>query len=393
MATKPVKWFRNGMTGAPVLNGVVGSLIAVLDACLINGFNLVTLDSLAVAGNVLTGTKAGHGFEIDQVIVTSANEAALIGEWTVTAVTSSTFTAAAAGVANVAGTGTLTAKAAPLGWQKVFTGTNKAVYRSTDVTGSRMYLRVDDTAAQVSRVRGYEAMTDIDTGTGPFPTDIQISGGGYWGKSDAANATANNWALFGNSNVFFSQRRYGTSQASGTDTSVALDMFGDFPSLKPGDAYNCLLSCTSSQAQAIAPGYSALSLLSGTATVNLLYGARSHTQIGTAISNLALSSNGMGLTVIGISSGAPSLTAAYPSPLTNGLFMQKPCMAEGNNVRCLEMPGLFHIVQSLTSFGHLVKMTAIPGFADRTFVSCHAPNQGAAGASVGIVAFDITGPW
>lgn len=393
MATKPVKWFRNGMTGAPVLNGVPGSLIAVLDACLINGFNLVTLDSLAVAGNVLTGTKAGHGFEIDQVIVTSANEAALIGEWTVTAVTSSTFTAVATGVANVAGTGTLTAKAAPLGWQKVFTGTNKAVYRSADMTGSRMYLRVDDTAAQVGRVRGYEAMSDIDTGTGPFPTDVQISGGGYWGKSDAANATANNWALFGNSKVFFTQRRYSTSQGAGSDTSVGLDIFGDYPSLKPGDAFNCVLSCTNSQAQAIAAGYSALSLLSGTPTVCLLYGARSHTQIGAAISNLALSSNGMGLAIAGFASGAPNIQAAYPSPLTNGLFMQKPCLAEGNNVRCLDFPGVYHIVNALTGFGHLTKMTAIPGVADRTFMSCHAPNQGSGGALVGIVAFDITGPW
>lgn len=393
MAIKPVKWFRNGMTGAPVLNGVVGSLIAVLDACLINGFNLVTLDSLAVSGNVLTGTKAGHGFEVDQVIVTAANEAALVGEWTVTATTSNTFTASAVGVANVTGTGALTAKAAPLGWQKVFTGTNKAVYRSTDVTGSRMYLRVDDTAAQVARVRGYESMTDIDTGTGPFPTDVQISGGGYWGKSDAANSTANNWAVFGNSKVFFSQRRYATSQASGSDTSVGLDVFGDYPSLKPGDAFNCVLACTTSQAQAIAAGYSAVSLLFGAPVVGVLYGARSHTQIGTAISNLALCSNGMGLTINGVASGAASIQAAYPSPLTNGLFMQKPCLAEGNNVRCLDFPGVYHIVQALTGFGHLTKMTAVPGFSDRTFVSCHAPNQGGGGALVGIVAFDITGPW
>lgn len=392
MAIKPVKWFRNGMTGAPVLNGVAGSLIAVLDACLINGFNLVTLDSLAVAGNVLTGVKAGHGFEIDQVIATSANETALVGEWTITSATSNTFTAAATGVANVNGTGTLTAKAAPLGWQKVFSGANKAVYRSTDVTGTRMYLRVDDTATQVARVRGYELMTDVDTGSAPFPTDAQISGGGYWGKSDAANSTANNWALFGNAKVFFSHRRYGTNQISGFDTYVGLDVFGDYPSLKPGDAYNSVLSCTNNQAQAIGQGYTALSVLQGVTSVNLIYGARSHTQIGAAISSMTLSSNGLGQSINGSSSGISSL-AAYPSPLTNGLFLQRPCLVEGNNVRCLDFPGLYHFVQNMTGFGHLTKMTAIPGFTDRTFASCHAANQGAGGASVAIVAFDITGPW
>jgi hypothetical protein len=31
----PVKWFHNGMVGAPVMNGTAGTQIAVLDACLV----------------------------------------------------------------------------------------------------------------------------------------------------------------------------------------------------------------------------------------------------------------------------------------------------------------------------------------------------------------------
>lgn len=56
-------------------------------------------------------------------------------------------------------------------WEKVYTGTNKAVYRAT--TGNRFYLRVDDTLGETAYIRGYESMTDVDTGTNPFPMDTQ----------------------------------------------------------------------------------------------------------------------------------------------------------------------------------------------------------------------------
>lgn len=72
-------------------------------------------------------------------------------------------------------------------WAKAFTGTNKAAYRSS--VGERFYLRVDDAGAQVSAVRGFATMSDVDTGTGIFPTTGQETN---WGvrKSNTANSTA-----------------------------------------------------------------------------------------------------------------------------------------------------------------------------------------------------------
>ena len=65
-----VKHFRSNMTGAPTLNGVAGALIGVLDACLVNGFNLKTIDSLAVAAGVATASVGGgHGYEPDTVVL------------------------------------------------------------------------------------------------------------------------------------------------------------------------------------------------------------------------------------------------------------------------------------------------------------------------------------
>jgi hypothetical protein len=56
MPTHNTKWYRSTMTGAAALSGQAGKLIDVLDACLINGFNQVTLTSLVVASNVATCT-------------------------------------------------------------------------------------------------------------------------------------------------------------------------------------------------------------------------------------------------------------------------------------------------------------------------------------------------
>ena len=49
------------------------------------------------------------------------------------------------------------------GWTKAFSGTNLAAYRQG--AGSMCYLRVDDgTGSFKVKMRGYESMTDIDTG-------------------------------------------------------------------------------------------------------------------------------------------------------------------------------------------------------------------------------------
>lgn len=72
-------------------------------------------------------------------------------------------------------------------WEKVYSGTNLAVYRST--VGERYYLRVDDTAAQVTGVRGYTSMSDVNTGSDIFPTTTQQTNWN-WRKSNTADSTS-----------------------------------------------------------------------------------------------------------------------------------------------------------------------------------------------------------
>ncbi|MGD7493757.1 hypothetical protein ACQCQQ_26630, partial [Ralstonia pseudosolanacearum] len=109
-----IKYFQSNQTGAPQLSGQRGTLIAVLNACLGNGFNLRTLTAITREGTAATGTAdAGHGFrEDDIVLIAGANEAAYNGEHRIRNVTTNTFQFEVAADAAARATGILTAKIA-----------------------------------------------------------------------------------------------------------------------------------------------------------------------------------------------------------------------------------------------------------------------------------------
>ena len=127
------------------------------------------------------------------------------------------------------------------GWAREFTAANKAVFRAA--SGNRLRLRVDDTGTQEARIVGYETMSDVDTGTGAFPTSGQVSGGLYVRKSGTADSTARPWVVVATDKAF-----YFLPNSGGTDWLAPLSsdytylsgqfFFGEFTSFKPGDAYN-----------------------------------------------------------------------------------------------------------------------------------------------------------
>ena len=129
-----VKYFTSAMAGAPQLNTTAGCLIAMLDACLIDGFGLKTADSVVVASNIATLTvAAGVGFADHAVVlIAGATPAGLNGEKRILSKTTTTITFDATGISDQTASGTITAKLAPAGWQKQFSATNLAAYRSTD---------------------------------------------------------------------------------------------------------------------------------------------------------------------------------------------------------------------------------------------------------------------
>ena len=265
-----VKWLTSDMQGAPQVTNDWGVLVTMLDACLINGFNTQNPTAVTRSGSTVTLTFSGggHGFVQHQVIVVSgAVEAEYNGEHRVTAVTGTTVTFTIAETPASPATGTIAVKTAALGFEKPFSGTDKAVYRSPNLDSTRMFLRVDNSLAagwnaayaKFGKVTIADAMSDVDTFTGsqaPFePSDPNrnhvLTGSGttafngwakwYYAKNgaDTGTPTAGNrkWVLIGDDKGFYLSIAWQPTPVE----NRAMYAFGDFVSLNSGEVYNCLL--------------------------------------------------------------------------------------------------------------------------------------------------------
>jgi hypothetical protein len=275
MSDATVKVYRNTYSGAPASSGITSSasqLITVLDACLVNGFGSVTLTSLVVTDNVATGTvSGGHGFTMEGatgpvITVSGATPSGLNGDWRIATIpNTTTFTFATSGITNQTATGTIAAKRAAAGWEKVYSGTNKAVYRPINPASNRHYLRVSDGSGD-ARVVGYVTMSSVDAGTQPFPTATQISGGAYVHKSDSSTPRA--WNIFANDRFFY-------FISNGYDQWYNGLAFGDLVEGFSADAYATILSAANNASDYFP--------LTGCGGISYVYLPREIGQTGTAI--------------------------------------------------------------------------------------------------------------
>lgn len=387
-----VKVISSTHTGAPSLQGVANSLIALLDACLVNGFNSQSVTSITRAGSTATlTTPAAHNFVTGQVVnVSGAGQTEYNGDFPITSVTSTTFNYTVTGTPVTPATGTITVKAAPLGFTKSYFDTNKAVYRSSDVGGTRFYLRVLDdgttgSTTKCAAIRGYETMTTVDSGTGDFPTSAQVVAGLTVWKSSTTDTTNRSWVLVGDSRAFYLFVAWHASYLS----SYSGYFFGDINSHKTGDAYHCLICGSTTTTQPTTPeGSNAFHVLRSNLTASTSSGkyiAREHNQIGTAV--LA--------DFIGDYAGAHGTTScgfgtmmAYPAPSNNGLYISPVSVAYSSLVRG-NMPGMYHPLHQ-RPLGHLGSTDSIVGLTGRTVKSIATPGSG---ANTGETCFDTTGPW
>lgn len=212
VASTDIKFYVHTNNNAPQLQNAYGSMINVLDACLINGVNIGTVSSLTASGTTVTALfSSAHNLMQYQVIkITGANQPEFNGEHrilTVPNAQSVTFDLAAVPSASNA-TGLIEASLPPLGWEKPFSSSNpsgggKAAYRSTNLLlPSRPFLRVVDepdpaynTAyAKFAKVGMIEDMTDIDTMIGvQAPFDLALPEKNWVGTGSGINAI-NGWA-------------------------------------------------------------------------------------------------------------------------------------------------------------------------------------------------------
>lgn len=164
--------FSSTDVSAPILNGAVGSIVALLDACLVNGY----------------GTKSGAG------------------------------------------------------WSKVYTGTNKAAYKTGRNAWSTC-LYVDNSTTLLARVTGYATMSNLGVGTFPFPYGPVAVSGNIPQCIPSGNDTisASPWTLIADNLTFYLFVSWGFATSGALAAPVAFG-FGEYYSYTQNNTNNFFIS-------------------------------------------------------------------------------------------------------------------------------------------------------
>ncbi len=416
-----VKYFNSGMSGAPQISNNWGDLVTMLDACLVNGFALKAIDTLACVDGVATATiSAGHAYQADQVVeIAGADQPEYNGQVRVIATTATTFTFAVTGTpVSPATTATsLSAKVAPLGWEKPFSATHKAAYRSKNPASPQHILLIDDslktpgytsTWAKWANVGIVEDLADIHTIVGsqaPFdpnkPTQNwkQVEANQWgWYKWYHARQTGydvygdggsggRNWVLVGDDRLFF---LLVTNAAGYNWYGRNVYCFGDITSFKAGDNYATVLCADdlywSNNSHYISypgqfNGYGLVSSLDFTGKVLL----RSHTQLGHPVR--------WGVTSLNTNNGQ-QICGRGPMPFPNGAdyslwLLPVYVRQEDGHMRGL-MPGMLWMPQD-RPYSDQTIVDNVVGQTGRKFLLIRT--QYSSETEGAQIAFDITGPW
>ena len=332
--------YKSTDSGAPILYGLAWSLLNLLDKILVDGYG--SKSSLgwakAFASLVCSGTATGGSTTtlIDtatnfvtagvvighQVIRTADGKNARVTSITTTTNPNDTlnFTAVSPVTPTFANTDAYTVD------------NNKRAYRQIAGT-NQFYLRVVDDgtgAANYARVIGYETMSNIDTGTGPFPTEAQQAGGLYAGKSANVSSTERPWRCISDGKIFylfFNQ----DSAGSGWDNGTGLT-FGDYKTYKSGDTYNTVI--VASSGATLATFYFNYHTQASTGKFKV----RTHLGTGGSITFLfwALNYILFNTTYIGVG------TITYPDPVSGSLLITPIIVGESFSVLLGHFPGLWN---------------------------------------------------
>mgnify|MGYP001161934094 FL=1 len=334
-----VRVYRSTDFGAPQLSGQVGTLIAILNACLVDGYGTNTITSLTQSGGVATATtNVPHQFTgSPKVLIAGAASSDYNVEATITITGASTFTYPVNPAAPGTAGGAPTCKIAGSGWTKPFAdGTYVAAYKQP--AGSNgFYLRVDDnSSATVARGQAYETMTNVSSGLTPFPTSAQLAGGVHIVKSDVASSATRPWMLVCNGPFFvlFIAHDNNATWTNGNGTG-----FGDIKTYKAGgaDPYGTVIIGNVSNSFANNVIQSISNSIGAANTGHWI--ARPHTGVGGS-ATIAKTSD-YTKTIAASSTGTNG--QPYPSPVDGGLYVSPLWLSDASPVALRgELPGLWN---------------------------------------------------
>lgn len=205
VAETKVKFICSENINAPILGNSFGALISVLDAALVSGVALPAISSTIIDGaNIILNFGVNHNLKLFQVLrLTGFSPSQINGDFRIIGIPDSTRAAIAlpAGVTGISTVGT--AALAPLGYEKSFSGTNKAAYRNANTNAvHRPFLRVDNsqdpvygsTYAKYAKVGILKTMSGIDDiSSEQIPFDSANPAKNWTGTGSGASAY-NGWA-------------------------------------------------------------------------------------------------------------------------------------------------------------------------------------------------------
>ncbi|MGF2683434.1 hypothetical protein ACQUFR_11740 [Acinetobacter johnsonii] len=231
VTNKTVKFFTSDNNNAPQLQNASGSMITLLDACLVTGIQVGVINSLSSTGLEATAVfRLPHNLKKYQVVrVSDATQAEYNGDFKIKqVVNATTIKFELNNVASVANaSGTINCMLAPLNWDKPFSsstalGGGRAAYRSKDETlPNRPYLRVVDERissyginyAKYAKVGIVEEMTGINVMQGvqaPYNASATTRN---WNPTGSGVDIKNGWAKW----YYYTLGEYNVDSASLVD--------------------------------------------------------------------------------------------------------------------------------------------------------------------------------
>ena len=241
--TLKTRTFFPGMLGMPTINySEPGRVQSILRKILVTGTDRVSIDSISVSGGIATcNIVAGFVTEEDCVInIANSAGGSVDGDARVLSAGPNGFTFATTAVDGDY-TGTANVNHPGLGWSEVFTSGFVSVFKPPYVDLQTPYLRIDDGYDARVFVRGFESMSDVDTGIHPFPSPTQLADGGRWFKRGHSWNGEASWSAWGDDQNFYLFNQY-------TYAWPTIWGFGRMIPVNPNDQYPWFLICAQGDA-------------------------------------------------------------------------------------------------------------------------------------------------
>lgn len=219
-AENKVRFIHSGNLNVPQINNNRSTLIAALDAVLVEGINLPSISSAVIDGSTIIITfVSNHSLISFQVVRLSGfMPVDLNADFRVVGVpaTNQISINHPASVASITAIGA--AFLAPLGYERVFSGTNKAVYRNANSAAQhRPFLRVDNSLdplynsgyACYAKVGILKTCTGIDDVSGAQVPFDSTSPQKNWVATGSGSSVINGWARW-----YYSRFNYNNSPST-----------------------------------------------------------------------------------------------------------------------------------------------------------------------------------